>query len=270
MNGDRFTGRVQSAAPARRCGFTLIELLVVVAVIAILAAVLFPALQGSLDRGRAAVCLSNMRQVGVGFALFAADQNGSFPLWYYNDISPSRPGQRVWWYWCDLIQPYVDPGVPRPVTGGAGESVGVQEGSGNKFRSTVFDCPSHKNAAHMEFKYNQIVGRYQNGQFLNSSFQAITSTIDEYTSVFGVRLDAVNVAKSAPTMSRFIVVIDAINRDYPGLDNFAAGGQFMTRTKFLHQNGTQFNAVYADGHASSHDGQLITGYSSGPPFNLPP
>lgn len=261
----------EKTGPGPRRGFTLVELLVVLTVITVLAAALFPAVQGALDRGRAASCLSNMRQIGIGFNLFAADQNGTFPVWYYNGPSPVATNLNVWWYWCDLIQPYVDAATPRPKSGGAGDSVGVQEGSGNKFRSTVFDCLSHKNAAHMEYKYNRIMGRYQGGTFTDGVFMPVESTISGMTSVFGVRLDSVIGVRSPPPPSRFVVVIDAIHREYPALDNFTASGQFMTRYDSLHQKGRQFNAAYADGHAAGLDHTNITAYSgSSLPFNLPP
>lgn len=257
-------------ARGRVAAFTLIELLAVVAVIGILATLLFPAVRRALEMGRTVQCLANMRQVGVGFSLFGADQNGSFPVRYYYDASPVQAGANVWWYWCDLIQPYVDPAVPRPASGGAGNSVGVQEGSGNRFRSTVFDCLSHKNAAHMEFKYNKLLGRYQAGAFTEGSFSPVLSKISNVTSYFGVRLDAVTASGKPPPPAKFIVVIDAINRDYPGMDNFEAGGQFMTRTDFLHGNANQFNATYADGHAMTLEASVVTNYVSGLPFRLPP
>lgn len=64
-------------------GFTLIELLVVIAIIAILAAILVPAVQRALDRGREALCQSNLHQLGVGFNTYASARQGkTIP---YND-----------------------------------------------------------------------------------------------------------------------------------------------------------------------------------------
>lgn len=64
----------------RRCGaFTLIELLVVVGIIAILLAMLLPALQGARAQARTVVCSSNMRQLAIGWATYTADNRDTLP-----------------------------------------------------------------------------------------------------------------------------------------------------------------------------------------------
>ena len=66
--------------PERRGpGFTLIELLVVIAIIAILAALLLPAIQKTLIKARQTWCASNLRQVGIAFHTFSHDHGGHFP-----------------------------------------------------------------------------------------------------------------------------------------------------------------------------------------------
>lgn len=75
----------------RAAAFTLIELLVVVAVIALLIAILLPSLAGARDAGRSVICLSNMRQIGVGLIGYALDYKGQ--IWESGHPSPLR-----FWY----------------------------------------------------------------------------------------------------------------------------------------------------------------------------
>jgi prepilin-type N-terminal cleavage/methylation domain-containing protein/prepilin-type processing-associated H-X9-DG protein len=94
--------------------FTLIELLVVIAIIAILAALLLPALQRAKGHGRAANCISNLKQIGMSFQMYAVDHEGQLPAagggrWSYSDNwvdcsagwyftgNPAKPENGVIW-----------------------------------------------------------------------------------------------------------------------------------------------------------------------------
>ncbi len=82
---------IQTMRSRIRGGFTLIELLVVIAIIAILAAILFPVFAQARERARAAACLSNMKQVGLGLAMYVQDNDETMPAAFLR-IEPINGG----------------------------------------------------------------------------------------------------------------------------------------------------------------------------------
>jgi prepilin-type N-terminal cleavage/methylation domain-containing protein len=96
---------VRRAGPeSPKDGFTLIELLVVIAIIAILAAMLLPALAKAKEQGRRAVCINNEKQMQLAWQIYAGDNRDRLPLNYWTqfpvlnrpwsaDVWPALAGQ---------------------------------------------------------------------------------------------------------------------------------------------------------------------------------
>lgn len=91
---------------ARIRGFTLIELLVVIAILAILAALLLPALQGAKEKARQVQCTSNLRQMGNAMTIYANDSDGNLPA----TGSAGMRGAFDWTYGGNVVSvPQTDP-----------------------------------------------------------------------------------------------------------------------------------------------------------------
>jgi prepilin-type N-terminal cleavage/methylation domain-containing protein len=90
---------------SQNSGFTLIELLVVIAIIAILAAILFPVFAQAREKGRQTMCLSNCKQIGTAYQMYAQDYDEAIvPACNWAAGYHATEDPRSWWD--GLLEPY--------------------------------------------------------------------------------------------------------------------------------------------------------------------
>lgn len=113
----------------RGLAFTLVELIVTISIIAVLAALMLPALNGAMSRARANNCVESLRQIATAMNLYAADNDNRFPASY---VLTSNAADNNWWY---RLSPY---------TGGKNVSMTWADVA-QRSMSAPFHCPEVKN-----------------------------------------------------------------------------------------------------------------------------
>jgi len=199
----------------RKKGFTLIELLVVIAIIAILAAMLLPALSQAREKARSAACINNLKQQGIAFMMYAQDYDGFFPCYGVNENIP----------WYRKLVPYT--GSPYP--NDSWNQRGRPERGASYTTGHIFWCPSEncQDSSKLEYwssyGYNVYITRYTIPLNMYNTYPKLVNIIDPS--------NAVIVGDGDFTMLYA-----------PSLPDAAAA-----HIKFRHSGGANF--LFCDGHA---------------------
>lgn len=165
----------------RRSAFTLIEILVVLLIISILSALLFAVFARVREKGRAASCQSNLRQLALAVQQYTADNN-TYPSWY-NEYKPTNPlpNNYLGIPWGVRVMPYVK-------------------------NQSIFQCPSDPYPATSDpiYIYTQIAGFTDYGYNLNLSDlpDSKVNKSSEVVLLFDNGSGPAYIAQSGPPFSR--------------------------------------------------------------------
>ena len=209
MNGCR---RVKGviAPPHTGGAFTLIELLVVVAIIAILAALLLPALQQAREKSRAVVCANQLRQMGMALSLYADEADDWLPphdrsgAW----AGPPAPFNAYVLYWLLTAKYYT--------------LIGLIDGK-YLTDAQVYYCPSQDESAWRRSHYREPWPTVPNTDYTRMGYLYNFHVTATFATLY--------------TRMRYV----------PG-DKFLVVDMITTTTGIAHPSG--WNRLYADGHAA--------------------
>ena len=184
-------------------GFTLIELLVVVAIIALLATILFPAFARVRENARRASCQSNLKQIGIGIMMYVQDYDETMPFTDFGpgtgcvqqDASTLSSGGGLY-KWMDAIFPYVK-------------------------SEQVFVCPS---ADSKITKYIYGNGNNYGSYAANSLYTYTQATPGNYPAFLTPFASTCNYAAVPATMSQIVTpaeTVSVLDRAYGSANNYS-------------------------------------------------
>lgn len=237
---------VQAFRRTRGAGFTLVEMMVVIAVMAIIAALLIPALNNGRERGKAVYCLNNFRQLGLALHGYAADHEDVLPGNMGKEGIQETVAKGEYANWVNNVMTWELDADNTNTWVQATTGLGREAGSSWK----IFKCPSdralsdiQKSAGWKErvrsVSMNAMVGNA--GEFMASGVNTNNPSYVQFMRMSDV-----------PDPSRIFTFIeehpDSINDGY-FLNRFNTF-QWIDLPASFHNRGA--NLAYVDGHAEWH------------------
>lgn len=244
-----------SMKKVKSADFTLIELLVVIAIIAILAAILLPALNSARERGRAASCINNLKQMGSAMSQYNND-NDDYQAYSIFEGGGKNAG------WNLSFMPYLGISNPTP-----------DQGRTVPFTQQIFLCPSHP-----EEEYSKLMG-YYTSYSVNGRAPGIGGDAGgKAARIFGYKVGTQNttpikiVSLSKPSEIMAVCDVAHVSRgeisqvaiwNWDSASTVAPNAAELKKNKRIdcRHNGA-FNLAYCDGHVGAHKPVFPFGYNA--------